>query len=201
MYYPEVPVLLSFLLTCSVNSFCWLMSKTDCAWRIKIESPTIMPPSPLLWEEHNVTKQVVKKLHPEVSFNKHPMQCWSQMNEGRWILLKRTTWFWQMLVGRLFLCFLSVEPLWREINFSPSLFNPSPLIRGRRKHFFFLEVFNFPYFGLCVPALALTSRLLFLDSLLRNTELIKGLLSTSWYLFSFSFAFVIRNVLPSVCSC
>ena len=41
IYYPEIPVLLSFLLTCYVDSFCWLMSKAD-RLMAKNTSPTIM---------------------------------------------------------------------------------------------------------------------------------------------------------------
>lgn len=47
----------------------------------------------------------------------------------------------------------------------------------------FLRPLNLPYFGLCVPALALMSCHLFFSTLYWGTELIKGLLSTSWYLF------------------
>lgn len=36
MYYPEIPVLLSLLLTCYVDGFCWLVLKADLITWIKI---------------------------------------------------------------------------------------------------------------------------------------------------------------------
>lgn len=109
----------------------------------------------------------------------------------------------RMLVGCLFLYFLSVEPLRVEINFSPSLLTPhlSPLGSEKEESSFLFRSVSFPSLWPVCPCPCLNvSSSLFLDSLLRNTELIKGLLSRSWCLLLF-FCICRRNVLPSVCSC
>lgn len=171
MYYPEIQVsTFCFFSWCLLFFFCFsfLLSKADWAWWIKISlRPSLA--HLLLHEEHNVTRQYVIKLSNYTSKNR----CF--LTDYLCVEFEMRSWGWKLSAGCLFFCFSPVRTL--EMNLFP--------FKKKTLNFFHRwvqrsKVFLFPLlWPLCpCPCLNVQSSL-FLDSLLQNTELIKGLLSTS----------------------
>lgn len=101
-------------------------------------------------------------------------------------LTENKTWCSRMFLRCLFFYFSPVKPLSGDYFLSIPC-NPSLL--GSEESIFQSVLFPLLWPVCPRPCLNVWSSL-FLDSLLRNTELIKGLLSSSWYLFLF-FLFVL----------
>lgn len=181
-----------------VDDFCWLMSEAD--WWIKI---SLQPSWTSRWYKRNTMLHNRVKLRQYTTKNRCFLANFLcvvdlQISLGGY-LTENKTWCSRMLVRCLFFYFLSVKPLSGDCFLSIPC-NPLPL--GSEESIFQSVLFPLLWPVCPRPCLNVWSSL-FLDSLLRNTELTTGLLSSSWYLFHFFlfFCICIRNVLPSVCSC